>query len=263
MREPREAQPPPALGDPKIGVQLIIYGKKATQDLPIVLQEVKETGYDGVETGNLYNRYSPGEVESMLKATGLSISGCHGGFGEFTDPDKVDGYIRFLKDVGAKSLMVSGVGRHDEGLPAYDMAAALFDRVGRQCADEGIDFCYHNHAWEFDLIDGVVPMHYLISKTNPDYVKLCIDVYWVYVGGEDPAEFIAKYADRAAYFHFKDGRKGVFSELGRGEVNFNGLMPEVRNVAPQWIVYEQDRTELEPRESLDISRRFLRENLAL
>jgi sugar phosphate isomerase/epimerase len=255
--------PDPGLNDPRIGVQLIVYGKRAVEDFPLVLQEVKETGYDGVETGNLYNRYTKDELKAMLDATGLSITGCHAGFGDFTDPEKVKSSIQFLQDVGAKYLMVSGVGSHDEGLAAYDSAAELFNRVGRQCREEGITFCYHNHAWEFDLIDGTVPMHYLCANTDSDAVKLCIDVYWVYIGGDDPAEFIRRYADRAAYFHFKDGSKGVFSELGRGQVDFDSLMPEVRNVSPEWIVYEQDRTDLEPRESLDISRKFLHDRLAL
>jgi len=253
----------PKLTDPKVGVQLIVYGKRAAEELPVVLQEVKETGYAGVETGNLYNRYSPAEVKNMLETTGLAITGCHSGFGEFADPEKVESSIRFLKEVGSRYLMVSGVGHHDEGLSAYDSAAEVFNRVGRRCREDGITFCYHNHAWEFDRIDGVVPIHYLCERTDPDLVKLCIDVYWVYIGGEEPADFIHRYADRAAYFHFKDGRKGVFSELGRGEVDFDRLMPEVRSVAPEWIVYEQDRSDLDPKEALQISRDFLRERLSL
>jgi sugar phosphate isomerase/epimerase len=251
------------MSQPKVGVQPIVYGKRASEDFPTVLRDAKETGYEGVETGNLYARYSPDEVRSMFKANGLVVSGCHSGFGDFEDPEKTESAIAYLKGVGARYLMCSGVGDTKKGLAAYDSAAETFERAGRRCRDEGLLFCYHNHAWEFDAIDGQIPMHYLCERTDPELVKLCIDVYWVHIGGEEPAEFIRRYADRAAYFHLKDGRKGVFSELGRGEVDFNALWPEVQKVSPEWVVYEQDRTDIEPRESLRISREFLRERLSL
>jgi sugar phosphate isomerase/epimerase len=248
---------------PKIGVQPIIYGGRFGSDLPGVLREIQRTGYDGFESGNLYPRHTKGEVHRLLESTGLIVTGVHSGFGDIADVEKVESSIRFLKDVGARYLMVSGVGDLKEGLAAYDKAIEVFERAGSLCRAEGIDFCYHNHAWEFDPIDGKVPMHYLCDHTDPSLVKLCIDVYWVHVGGEDPAAFIRRYADRAAYFHFKDGSKGKFTELGRGEVNFDRLLPEVLKLSPEWIVYEQDRTEIDPEESLEISRRFMRETLGL
>jgi sugar phosphate isomerase/epimerase len=251
------------MADARIGVQLIIYGKRGSEDLPGVLREVKATGYDGVETGNLYSRYSKDEVRHLLDEAGLAITGCHAGFDAFRNPDDVESAIAFLKDVDARYLMVSGVGDLKQGLKAYDDAIEVFERTGRQCRDAGIDFCYHNHAWEFEPTEGQIPMHYLCERTDPALVKLCIDVYWVHVGGEDPATFIKRYADRAAYFHFKDGRKGVFTELGLGDVDFDRLMPEVRAVSPEWIVYEQDRTDRDPEESLQISRTFLRKRLSL
>jgi sugar phosphate isomerase/epimerase len=247
----------------RVGVQPIIYGRRNSEDFPGVLREIKSTGYHGFESGNLYARYSKAEVQDLLGETGLAVSGVHSGFGDVADLDKVESAVEFLKDVGAKALMVSGVGDLKEGLAAYDKAIDVFERAGRLCRSEGIDFCYHNHAWEFDPIDGRVPMHYLCDRTDPALVKLCIDVYWVHVGGEDPAAFIRRYEDRAVYFHFKDGRKGTFTELGRGEVNFGRLLPEVLRLSPEWVVYEQDRTDIEPEESLRVSRRFMKERLNL
>ena len=247
----------------RVGAQPIIYGQRNATDLPGVLREIKRAGYDGFESGNLYARYSKSEVRDLLDSAGLAVSGVHSGFGDVADTGKVESAIEFLKDVGARALMVSGVGDLKQGLAAYDHAIEVFERAGRLCRSEGIDFCYHNHAWEFDPIDGTVPMHYLCERTDPALVKLCIDVYWVHVGGEDPAAFIRRYEDRAVYFHFKDGFKGRFTELGRGEVDFDRLMPEVRRLSPEWVVYEQDRTEIEPEESLRISRQFMRDRLQL
>jgi sugar phosphate isomerase/epimerase len=122
-----------------------------------------------------------------------------------------------------------------------------------------VTFCYHNHNWEFESFDGVKAIHRLAELTDPAAVKLCIDVYWVQVGGEDPVAFTQRYRDRAAYFHFKDGRPGEFLELGQGEVNFAPIIDLVGSLGVEWVVYEQDRTQRTPEESIRMSRQFLRE----
>ena len=41
------------MAQPRIGVQLIIYGQRWQTDLPGVLREVAGAGYDGIEASNL------------------------------------------------------------------------------------------------------------------------------------------------------------------------------------------------------------------
>jgi len=91
-------------------------------------------------------------------------------------------------------------------------------------------------------------------------VQLNIDVYWVTIGGEDPAEFIERYHERAGYYHFKDGAPGpTFTELGRGTVDLVAAREAALKYGAQWIVYEQDRTGLEPSEAVAASLAYLRE----
>ena len=146
-----------------------------------------------------------------------------------------------------------------EGIKAYEEAAETLNRIGALCKQENIVFCYHNHAWEFEEVDGTKGIHRLAERTDPELVKLCVDVYWVHVGGEDPAEFIRRYKGRAVYFHFKDGGKGWFTELGKGEVDLKGAKEAALEVGAEWIIYEQDRTEKDPKESAVESLRYLRE----
>jgi len=77
-----------------------------------------------------------------------------------------------------------------------------------------------------------------------------MDVFWLHIGGVSPAEFIARYADRAGYYHFKDGAKTpegpTFIELGRGEVDIAGAAAEARKHPLEWVVYEQDYVQQEP-----------------
>lgn len=252
------------MAKPKAGIQLIVYGARNRTDLPAVLREVADAGYAGFEAGNLFAMHPESEVRSWLAGTGLQACGAHAGFADLCDDAKVDAALAYLNAVDSRFLMCSGVGNHSEGAPAYDRAAERFNHVGEKCRAAGVTFCYHNHNWEFtDVGGGEKAIHRLAAHTDPALVKLCIDVYWVHVGGEPPADFIRRYRDRAAYFHFKDGAPGKFTELGRGEVDYAPIMAAIADLDVEWAVYEQDRTEMDPGESARISRQFMRDRLGL
>jgi sugar phosphate isomerase/epimerase len=242
---------------PRIGIQLIIYGERTSDDLAGVLEEVKEAGYEGIESGNLFKTASPERIKELLTRTGLAVAGIHTGYEDVTNEQALRENIAYLKEVGARYLICSGVAKA-EGIGAFEEAAPVFDRAGRICHEEGLTFCYHNHDWEFKSFDGVKGIHRLAELTDPQLVKLCIDVYWVTMGGEEPSDFIGRYAERAGYYHFKDGAPGSFTELGRGTVDLRACAQAALKAGVDWIVCEQDRTDRPTRESVAESRRFLR-----
>jgi sugar phosphate isomerase/epimerase len=255
------------MANPGIGIQLIIFRDRARQDLAGVLRDVARAGYDGVETGNLYRSMAPAEVHALFEETGLSVTGAHAGYGEIADMAKVDEDIQFLKGMGARYLMCSGVA-DQKSIAGYERSAEVFNRVGRRCREAGIDFCYHNHNWEFASLGGHVALHRLAELTDPEYVKLCVDVFWVAVGGEDPAAFIRRYANRIPYFHIKDGQWDVgrpgkatrFTELGAGNVDLRSAVRAALQVHPEWLVYEQDTSyDRNPVESATESLKYLQQ----
>jgi sugar phosphate isomerase/epimerase len=246
------------MAETKVGLQLIVYGGRQSGDLVGVLEEVAEAGYAGFEGGtNMLEDPGPGGVNKVLAQTGLALCGVHSGYGAVADLDAVARYCQALRECDSRYLICSGVAP-GEGIEQYEKAAETFNLVGAQCTEAGVVFCYHNHAWEFESFGGVKGIHRLAELTDPALVKFCTDVYWVHVGGEDPAEFVRRYADRAGYYHFKDGEEGVFIELGQGKVDLVGSKDAALEVGADWIVCEQDRTELEPGESISQSRDYLR-----
>jgi sugar phosphate isomerase/epimerase len=245
------------MSKPNVGIQLIVYGPRPVEDFAGVVVECAAAGYDGVEIGALFRSVEPAELLDALAANNLLLTGVHTGYGDLIDEKALAEDLAFIQEAGANYLICSGVAP-GEGLAGYEAAAETFNRVGARCAEAGLTFCYHNHAWEFAEFDGVKGIHRLTERTDPAVVKLNIDVYWVHIGGEDPAEFIRRYADRAGYYHFKDGSPGVFTELGRGEVDLAAALATAQEVAADWIVYEQDRTDQEPQQSLLDSRAYLR-----
>ncbi len=250
------------MAQPKIGMQLIVYGKRWQTDLAGVAREIAGAGYDGIETGNLAAFYPVEEVRTILAETGLALMGAHFGFADVANPEKLSAGIDLVCALGGNYLACSGVAPA-EGIQAYEQAAVTFNTAGKTCADRGVTFCYHNHAWEFAEFDGEKGIHRLAQRTDPGVVKLCVDVYWVHIGGESPAEFIARYAERIGYFHIKDGGKGRFTELGRGEVNLPDAVNAALRTHPSWLVYEQDTTAKTPEESVKESREYLRRTFGL
>ncbi len=249
---------------PKIGLQLIVYGPRPEEDLAGVAQEIAAANYDGIEVGaGIVDAYSTNEVNDILAQTGLTLPGVHGVYTDFANPERVDQFLQFLNAVGGKYLICSGVclgflPSKEEGLAVYQSAAETFNKVGQRCQEQGITFCYHNHDFEFEEFAGTKGIHRLAELTDPDLVKFNIDVYWVTIGGEDPAEFLHRYADRAGYYHFKDGAPGSFIELGQGIVDLVSARQAALEVGADWIVCEQDTTEKEVKVSITESREYLR-----
>lgn len=242
---------------PRIGCQLIVFGRRTAEDLAGVLREVALAGYDGIEAGNLFATHDPVQVRDLLAETGLAVAGMHTGYADCKDAAKVEAAIEYLHAVGARYYIISGVAE-GEGIEKYERAAETFNNLGALLKDEGITFCYHNHAFEFEAFDGVKGIHRLAELLDPAVAKLCVDVYWVTVGGEDPAGFIRRYSDRAPFYHFKDGAPGQFIELGLGTVNLRGAAEAALAAGAQWIVAEQDATTLPHAISISLSRGYLR-----
>lgn len=252
----------------QLGIQTIIFGKRTGEDLPGVLQDIKAAGYDGVEFG--MGSRSPEEVLTLFKAAGLVCCGYHAGYNSFVDLEETKKQGQHLAAVGGKYLMCSGVEDWQKAdKDAYLRSAEVFNRAATVLREEGVTFCYHNHNFEFfPLTTGGTGMQLLIDNTDADVVKLCPDVFWLACGGNDPAAWIRQNAARCAYFHFKDGTFDIatqqpltFTELGRGMVDLVSAIAAVRELSPEWVVTEQDRTDGEPAESARISAEYARTTL--
>ncbi len=271
------------MANPKVGCHLIVFRGRDREDLDGVLREVKEAGYDGIE-GRIFFDGDAARTKAKLAEYGLIQGSLSSGYQSLAEIDRT---IEYAAGVGVQFIMVSGVRDPQEGLRWYDRAAEEFNEAGRKCRAAGIQFCYHNHSWEFQEYDpatgqpkegGVTGLERLYELTDPQLVKACVDVYWVQHGGRNPAEFLARYRDRIGYPHLKDLRylgaeprpKGrlaredaTFVPLGRGEVDFKAIWKVLEPLNLPWVVYEQDRSEEPPAEAAAISRRYLREALGI
>lgn len=78
------------------------------------------------------------------------------------------------------------------------------EEMAQRLAQHGIELYYHNHHIEFQKIDGQYLLDIIKDKTK--HMGFELDVHWIHRGGENPVNFIRKYAGRIALLHLKDYR---------------------------------------------------------
>ena len=249
---------------PKIGAQLIVWADRTTEDLPKVLDDVSAIGYDGIEAGpTAFEKVT--NPKELLTTRDLSLAGLHMGIGSIDD-SSVRAALDILKKMDSHFLLFSGAGGKENTEENYRKNARLLAKVGEKAEQYGVKVCYHNH-WQ-EIVNNAMGTRIICEETTPELVSLCVDTYWVRCGGLSPAEFIEEHLDRVAILHLKDGteegmRKYEFLELGQGIVDFPAVIEVVKSADIEWYVVEQDRTNKTPKESMAISREYLRTKLGL
>ncbi len=250
---------------PPIGAQLMVLGGHPTikysleTQRDLVLDSLAAAGYNGVEGGPR----DAAAYKQALDARGLHYGGSHVNLAVLADSSSIGGLIDYLHTLGSRDICNSGLRSwHERTLADYHDAAAVLNDAGQRFQEAGITLHYHHHEFELEKVDGdKTGLDILLGETDPNFVDLCVDIAWVQKGGGDPGEFLAAHQDRVSYLHFKDyTAEGEWTELGRGVVNIAGVMKVLASLPRiRWVMVEQDKTLLDPLESLAISRRYLRD----
>jgi sugar phosphate isomerase/epimerase len=242
---------------PPIGAQLIIFGGKLdiNNDTDVILAGLSSAGYVATEGGARDPQY----YRARLEHFGMVHAASHVGLAALESPDRLADY---LDVAGGKDICNSGLikwGNH--AADDFRAAASALNRAGAKLAARGVRLHYHNHDFEFHKVDGPLRgIDILLAETDPAVVDLCVDIAWVKKGGDDPAEFLDTHRDRVGYLHFKDFNDNGWCPLGRGKVNFDGVLSVLRTLdRASWVVIEQDTTAGDPMADMAASRAFLRD----
>jgi sugar phosphate isomerase/epimerase len=204
-----------------IGIQLYTVRAQMRADMPGTLAQIAGIGFKKVEFAGYFQR-SAKDVRAMLDANGLTSPSTHIGF----DAMKVD-WDKALDDaltIGQKHLIVPSPPNGTQATVAsWQKVADDFNVAGERAAARGLMLGYHNHYTEFTVIDGTSPFEILVTRTDPRYFTLQLDVCWAVRGGADPSAWIAKYPTRFSSLHIKDmtaAPEFKQTELGEGSIDF-------------------------------------------
>ena len=81
-----------------------------------------------------------------------------------------------------------------------------------------------------------------IEETNPEWVKLEVDFYWVMHADKiSPKKLIDKAKGRFKLWHIKDMHKITkdYTELGNGSINYNEILPNPKSSGLEYLYLEQ------------------------
>jgi sugar phosphate isomerase/epimerase len=148
------------------------------------------------------------------------------------------------------------------GLDVIRGLADKLNRFGTMARAAGLEFCYHNHAFEFEPMGGTMPFSVLLENTDPKNVAIELDLFWVSVAGHDPAELLAKLSGRVPLVHLKDKAQGTpvmfqesveksaFKEVGSGVLDWPTVLRAAQSAGVRHYIVEQDQTPGDPVASL-------------
>jgi sugar phosphate isomerase/epimerase len=243
-----------------IGLQLYTIRKDINQDLEGSLKRVAEIGYKTVELasydkGKFYGK-TPAEFKSMLADLGLHALSTHNG----VSPDNIQQIAEDAATLGVEYLTLPYLGNNQrKTLEDYKNLCDQFNQYGGVCRQAGLKFAYHNHAFEFEMMDDQVPYDILVENTDPGLVSFELDLYWIKKAGFEPVDYFKKYPGRFSLWHVKDmdPATGKFTEVGSGNIDFRSIFENRKTSGLEHFFVELDFTEGSALESIKISFDYL------
>jgi sugar phosphate isomerase/epimerase len=238
----------------QIALQLYTLRRLAADDFAGTLRAVAAAGYRSVELAGLPPTV-PGELARLLEVSELRAVASHESIESLRED--VGAVAARSAEVACPRVIVPWMAESDRRTVAdVRRFAAELDGFARSLGDQGIRLGYHNHAFEFEPLDGTTVWDVLLGELAPE-IEIELDVYWAAVGGRDPVAEIEATAGRVRLLHMKDRTAGPEphdAPVGEGTLPMPAIVDAARAAGVEWYVVEQD----EPRAPLDDVTRSLR-----
>lgn len=240
----------------KIGLQLYSVREAAEKDLLGTVERVADMGYEGVQFAGFFNT-SAKALKKVMDDKGIIAAGSHTGLDALTG-DHLEETLQYNVDIG-NDLIICPHLSEDMRRTRDDLkkVAETLNDIGQKCQQNGFEFAYHNHDFEFNLFDGERGLDILFDHSDPSLVKVELDCYWATYAGLDPKSIIEKYGDRVVSLHIKDmkeinGQKRSI-EIGSGELDIIELLQFGKQHGSRWFVVEQEDFDGDPMESAKLN----------
>lgn len=245
----------PANSNKSIGLQLYSLRDAMRVDAKATLQEIAKMGYKTLETANyndgLIYGMAPAEFKKYVKDLGMTVTGAHLGGPQYTRErhgEAMEWWKKTIEDHNAAGItwMIKPSMPIPKTLSDLKMWCDYYNAVGTEVNKSGGKFGFHNHAREFEKIEGEIMFDYMVMNTDPNLVMFELDVYWVMKGGYDSVDYMKKYPSRIPILHIKDEK-----EIGAsGTIDFKPIFETAYTNKVQEFYVEVERYDFEPVESV-------------
>ncbi len=109
-------------------------------------------------------------------------------------------------------------------------------------------------------MEGKIPYDLFLSETNPDVVKMELDLAWAIKGGTDPVALFKKQPGRFPLWHVKDldKERNVILPLGEGTIDFKSVFNAASIAGMKYFFIEHDMP-ADPFKSIETSIKNLKQ----
>jgi sugar phosphate isomerase/epimerase len=239
-----------------VGLQLYTIRDAMSADVKGSLKKVSDMGYKFIELagysdGKFYG-FSPAEFKKIVADLGMETLSSHTqveAAGITLDNAKlmVDAHAQ----LGVKYCVQPWINEPDRTIETYKKMIGEWNKVGRIMKESGIQFGYHNHNFEFEPINGLVPYYDIfMPEMDADLITMELDLFWATKAGQDPVKMFEKYPGRFQLLHLKDMHTkqapfyNVYKEdvcsVGEGVIDFKRILKAKELAGTKYLFVEDD-----------------------
>ncbi len=259
-----------AATDVALGIQLYSLRDLIQKDVKGVIAKVAEAGYKKVETygyskENGYFGLDAKAFGELLKSHGLVSPSGHYGMDPYLsgeNPELLQTYIDAAKEIGQTYITIPYLGdklRSDAA--GYRQVAKRMNEAAAACKEAGLKLAYHNHDFEFQQFGDVTGYDILLKETDPELVKMELDLYWVARAGKDPVAMMQANPGRYVMWHVKDMDKNdntLNTEIGNGSIDYKTIFSKAQNDVEHIYVEQENFSEgMDPYKSIRQSHDYI------
>ncbi len=228
----------------KIGLQTFTMRDfmKTESDIEFTLNKAAEIGYTTVQISGI-GEINPKKLRAICDACQLEIVLTH------TKQDRLlsetDQVIEEHNILGADYIGIGSMpGKYRD--PAFiQNFIKEYTPVAEKIADAGKLFMYHNHAFEFEKMNGKRIIDSLIEGFPAELMGFTLDTYWVQNAGCDVYAWFERLKDRVPCIHLKDmavvNGQPVMAPIYEGNINFDPLLKMLaEHGKTKYALVEQD-----------------------
>ncbi len=258
----------------KIGLQLYTMRDHIEKDVKGVIAGIAKAGYTELETYGFdpakktFFGWTAKDFKKLLSDHGISSPSGHYSVDTYfktgSDADQ-KAYIEAAHALGQQTIVVPYL---DESFRAtsqqFSVAADKVNKIATMNKAAGLKTGYHNHDFEFKVIDGIKLYDVLLKNTDRALVTFEMDLYWVTRAGQDAVKMFKAHPGRFSAWHIKDMDKAkheINTEVGTGTVDFKRIFKYQQLSGVKHIYMEQENFSKDAYASITQSASYIKNTL--
>jgi len=205
------------------------------------IAELAEMGYEGIELAHYYNWESltADRVKKALDANGIGCCSVHLNI-KTLEPGELERTIEYNKTIDNSVLILASL-PHQETIAGWENLAKRVDELAAKVGEYGMRLGYHNHAGDFEPLEGQVPWEVFFNNTS-DRVIHQLDVGNMPQQYQDPVKYLKMYPGRTQSIHVKDRSPEHEQALvGEGVLPFREIFDLCATIGgTEWYIVEYE-----------------------